>query len=354
MRLTALHVWAVIVWLCAGTFAAAQSLPEYDDVYINDFAGLLRTSDSRAIRGMLEEVFEARGIEMVVVTMETMRTYGHSGEIEPFATRLFNHWGVGNADRNDGVMILVARDDRQMRIEVGSGYGDTQNAAMQRIIDDTMLPAFRRDDYSGGVADGTQEVIRAITGVWPGSFDGNIVSRTWNTIRHTLGGWIWGAYAGIAGFAGMAIKRFLRRRRRKCPNDGTRMTRMAEGQDDARLDDGQIVEERIRSIDYDVWYCDQCEHVTIEGYRAWFSRYGACNACGYRTLESDTVTLRHATTRKGGLKRRTYTCRNCSHSHSEEWTTARKSQSSGSSSSSGSRSSFGGGSSSGGGASGRW
>jgi uncharacterized protein len=126
------------------------------------------------------------------------------------------------------------------------------------------------------------------------------------------------------------------------------MELMREAADDSRLQPGQTIEEQLGSVDYDVWHCAACQHVTIESYRRWFSGYGACRSCNYRTLQGTTTIVSAASTTSTGLKRISYHCHNCG----ANWVETRiipeiSSASSG-------RSSFGGGSSSGGGGSGRW
>ena len=143
----------------------AQTYPDYSEIYVNDFADLLTNEQESNIRADLNELRTETGIEFTVVTIETMGDYGYSGAIEPFATGLFNQWGVGDADRNDGVMMLVSRYDREMRIEVGSGYGRSQGCGDERY--------HRRRDHSlssktmpmPGVSPlGVDSVIRDLTG----------------------------------------------------------------------------------------------------------------------------------------------------------------------------------------------
>ncbi|MDQ2089402.1 hypothetical protein [Marimonas arenosa] len=129
------------------------------------------------------------------------------------------------------------------------------------------------------------------------------------------------------------------------------MLRAGEEADDEHLDGGQRLEEFLQSVDYDVWYCPDCGHMTIKGYRGWFSGYSTCPQCDYRTLETTSTVLKAATKSSSGRKRVDYDCRNCSYTDSEIRTIPKISDSSSSGSS---RSSFGGGSSSGGGASGSW
>ncbi len=341
-----------MVFVCLFHAVQAQQYPDASEIYVNDFADILPANDEDRIRGKLRELREKRGIEFTVVTIHSMQDYGHSGPIEPFATGLFNDWGIGDASRNDGAMMLIARDDRHMRIEVGSGYGTAKDGRMGGIIDAVILPRFKNDDYVGGIDRGVEAVIQELTGNWPGEYDANPFQKSVGAMRRFLdwiGAWIYALLAPIAALGVRAVRRWQRNRPRKCPVDESEMTRLDEQWDDNHLQKGQIAEERLNSVDYDVWACAKCDHVTIEGYRAWFSSYGACRSCGFRTVEGDTTTLSHATTTSTGVKRIDYHCHNCH----DEWSVTRViAKKSSSSSSSGS--SFGGGSSSGGGASGSW
>lgn len=332
--------------------APAQTYPAYSEIFVNDFADLLTDAEEDEIRDDLKELRREKGIEFTVVTIETMGEYGHTGDIEPFATDLFNDWGVGDASRNDGVMMLVSRFDRKMRIEVGSGYGDAKNAPMKEIIDNVVIPNFRQDDYAAGIAAGVDAVIYDLTGSWPGEYGAPFYVKAWNAILRfvsALGDWIYAIAAPLLLIPVQLFRRWKRRHPRTCPNDGLRMFRLDEGWDDDHLQEGQITEEHLKSVDYDVWQCPKCEHVTIEAYKAWFSRYGACRSCKFRTLEGETTTVRAATTTSTGKQRIDYNCHHCHDSYTGWRTIPKKSKSSSSSSSS-----FGGGRSSGGGASGSW
>lgn len=340
-----------LIWLVGG--ASAQTYPTHTELFVNDFAALLPEDVETRIRGHLKEVRDKRGLEFTVVTIQSIQDYGHSGAIEPFATGLFNAWGIGNATRNDGVMMLIAVEDRDMRLEVGSGYGDAMNLEMRIIIDDVMLPEFRRDAYVLGIEKGVEEVIRAVTGEWPGNIDASGGQKALNNIQRfvdQLGLWLLGALVPIAAGGALYYRRWRRNKPRICPVEGAKMIRLDEVWDDNHLQAGQIAEEKLKSVDYDVWHCGACDHVTIEGYKSWFSSYGACRSCGYRTVEGDSTILESATTSSSGSKRVDYFCHHCK----DEWYAIRTIPRKTSSSSSSGSSSFGGGSSSGGGASGSW
>ncbi len=341
-------LFALLFWALP---LSAQNYPDYSEVYVNDFAALLSEKDEEKLRGILKELRAERGIEFAVITINSMSNYDYQGEIEPFATGLFNYWSIGDAARNDGVMMLVSRDDRKMRIEVGSGYGSSKDRVMKDIIEDDTLPYFRRDEYSKGILRGAEAVILNLTGSRPGEYDASPKEKAFNKIKRfidRIGDWIWAIVVPLLYFPINAYRRWRRYRPKICPVDGTEMQLIEEAWDDDHLKEGQIAEERLKSVDYDVWQCDDCSHLTIEAYRAWFTRYGACRSCGYRTLEGDETIEIAATTSSTGLKRIDYTCHHCGDAWSVKRVISKKSKSPSSSGS------FSGGSSSGGGASGSW
>lgn len=337
--------------LTFGAPAAAQNYPSYRDVYGNDFADLLTKDEEESIRHDLIGLFDKSGIEAVVVTVTTMRQFGHSGQIEPFATGLFNDWGVGDAVLNNGVMLLVAKDDRQMRIELGSGYTRATDAKMKRIIDQRMLPEFRNGRYGPGILSGTDDLVQVLLDRVGLAQPVGLFEKVQRDVQNMSGTALLIFVVLGAALLGLAFRlyQFVQRRRpRHCPADATHMDLMAEALDDSKLVQGQTIEERLGSVDYDVWQCSHCQHITIEAYPRWLTRSGACRACHFRTAEGTTTVLREATTSETGLKRVDYHCHNCS----DEWSQTKsipKVSESGST-----RSYFSGGSSSGGGASGRW
>ena len=294
------------------------------------------------------------GVEMTVLTIERMMDFGHPGQIEPFATRLFNTWGIGNATRNDGILVLVSRFDRMMRIELGAGYPSSRDGQMKVIIEDDFLPRFRVDDYQGGIEDGVEAIIWKISGAAPGQMrDVTTIERggstVWGWVRDT-GGLILGVLLVPLAPVFFWVRRHLRNRPRKCRRCKAMMWRAGEEADDEHLDGGQRLEEYLKSVDYDVWHCPKCARIEVIRYASWFAGHGACRQCDYRTMKTDSTVLHQPTKSSTGSKRLDYSCDQCGFKDSEVRTIPKIS----SSSSSSGGSSFGGGSSSGGGASGSW
>ena len=156
---------ALLVALILPAFALAQSWPVYENTYVNDYANIIGEGAEGRITSALKSLREETGIEATVLTIYTRWGFESTGSLESFATGLFNDWGIGNAETNDGILVLVVSEDREMRVELGSGYGTAFNREAQDIIDRIFLPAFKADNYSQGIEDGTGAVIERIARV---------------------------------------------------------------------------------------------------------------------------------------------------------------------------------------------
>jgi len=124
-----------------------------------DNAGIIDAVTEAALTQKLAN-FEIKGSDQIVVaTINSL----DGEEIEPYANRLFNFWQLGQAGKNNGVLLLVAKNDRKMRIEVGYGLeGALTNQHATRIIEDDMVPAFRAGDFSGGISKAVDDMITVI------------------------------------------------------------------------------------------------------------------------------------------------------------------------------------------------
>lgn len=202
------------------TMTLAQDLPAPLTDTVSDFADLLTPDEEAALTAQLQAARDTSGVHVVVATMARIADHGGGSQsIESFGKTLFNHWGIGDATRNDGILILVARDDRAMRIALGAGYDPVYDGLAQRVIDRDMLPAFRRDDYAGGIAAGINAVIRDLVQPFAAKATPQPVSPESN-----LGGIaIFGAAVGSVGLL-MLRRRIgdLITRLRACPQCGAR------------------------------------------------------------------------------------------------------------------------------------
>ncbi len=338
-----------LTFLFLSTLASAQNYPEQDSRFVNDFANILDDQAEQRITEAISELKQSRDVEMKLVTINSIADYGFDGEIEPFATGLFNFWGIGDATRNDGILILIATKDRAMRIELGAGYPKHLDRTAKTIIDEIMIPQFKNGNYVSGIEKGVYEAshlmrLDASKSESDYFYDSNPKAQHPFVIILV---WALGILASIFGI--FRFNKWRRLRPRECPKCKGIMELLPEDREDAHLSAGQQTEERLDSIEYDVWYCYADETVQVCDYQQWFSGYCKCKFCGNKTLGSNSVTIKRATEYDTGTSLVTFNCEHCK----ENWTELHtipmvtKSSSSGSSGSSG-------GSSSGGGASGRW
>ncbi|MEZ5293977.1 MAG: TPM domain-containing protein [Vicinamibacterales bacterium] len=148
----------VLLALLVGVLTApvhAQELPDHVGK-VNDFAGVLDAGQRTALDAQLADLERATSAEVAVVTMRTL-----GGQtVEEYATALFNAWGIGKADRDNGVLILVALQERAMRIEVGYGLeGVLPDGLAGAVIRETFTPPFVAGDYRRGLLEGTARII---------------------------------------------------------------------------------------------------------------------------------------------------------------------------------------------------
>ena len=109
----------------------------------------------------LEALERRRGAQIAVVMLPTTGTL----DIEAFSDKLFQAWKLGRKAVDDGLLLVVAKDDRRMRIEVGYGLeGAVPDVVAGRIIRERMAPAFREGDYAGGIEAAVDELIRLVDG----------------------------------------------------------------------------------------------------------------------------------------------------------------------------------------------
>lgn len=126
-----------------------------------DNAGMIDAATEVLLTQKLAD-FEKKGSDQIVVaTVPSL-----DGEaIEPYANRLFRAWRLGQGGENNGILLLVARDDRKMRIEVGYGLEGTLTDLHSRLsIENDMVPAFRAGDFSGGIEKAVDDIIMVLEG----------------------------------------------------------------------------------------------------------------------------------------------------------------------------------------------
>lgn len=152
---------ALIALLCCWAVAiAAPAFPELTGRVV-DRADLLAAATERALTERLAGHERAGGNQVVVVTLPDLG----GTTIEEYGYQLGRHWGIGRRDEDDGVLLIVAPNERRVRIEVGYGLeGVLTDALAANIIHTVILPAFRRGQFEAGIVAGVDAILAALGG----------------------------------------------------------------------------------------------------------------------------------------------------------------------------------------------
>ncbi|MGL3106629.1 TPM domain-containing protein [Bradyrhizobium sp. BR 1432] len=126
-----------------------------------DQTGTLSGGDIAALSQKLRDFENRKGSQVAVLIVPTTQPE----TIEQFSIRVADAWKIGRRKVDDGAILIVAKNDRHLRIEVGYGLeGALTDVTSRRIIDEVITPKFRAGDFSGGIADGVDRMIRVIDG----------------------------------------------------------------------------------------------------------------------------------------------------------------------------------------------
>ena len=162
----ALRWWPHLLLLLAlltslGT--AAQTLPPRPNPprLVNDLAHLLQPAEAEALENKLVAYNDSTSSQIAIVTVANL----DGDDIADYGQKLYEAWGIGRKGKNNGILILVAQQEHQARIQTGYGLeGAVPDALAKRIISNTLVPAFRQNQYYAGLDKGTDELIALAKG----------------------------------------------------------------------------------------------------------------------------------------------------------------------------------------------
>lgn len=329
---------------------------------VNDPSGLLDPAVKARVESRLTDLRLKTTTEVVVVIPEDI------GDMEPaqWCERLFTRWKIGKEDKDNGVLVMISPGSRKAFIMTGYGMeGVLPDIACRKIIDRAIIPAMKEDDLGAAVENSVGLVAQAVSDPavaeelrsgqaenmrgGADALDSGAILRfigwiaalaflvsavvfvlAWRDARrcktHYTKSIAWrgrmpllfwlsivSAGSGLVFFllAWLSYRRW-RMRSLKCPTCGAKMHRLPEDQDNEQLNAAQDLEERLDTVDWDVWKCDRCGTVERFPYRTDQKRYTECPRCHTLAygLVGDTV-VRPATTRAEGEGVRTYECLYC-------------------------------------------
>ncbi|MBU0878066.1 MAG: TPM domain-containing protein [Candidatus Omnitrophica bacterium] len=145
----ALLVFSILAAV-SGNLYAQEKFPKPSG-YVNDFVGILPPQERVKLENLLSELERKTTAQVSVVSLETTKPL----DIETYAVKLFENWGIGQKGKDNGVLLLVASEDKKVRIEVGYGLeGAIPDALAQQIIAQVIVPLFKQGNFPQGIMKG--------------------------------------------------------------------------------------------------------------------------------------------------------------------------------------------------------
>ncbi|MCC6933282.1 MAG: TPM domain-containing protein [Deltaproteobacteria bacterium] len=143
---------------CLGSALAQQSIPPLG-ARVSDYTKTLSASEKSELEGLISRLDQTKGSQIAVLIVPTTQPEA----IEQYAIRLADTWKIGRKGVDDGVILVVAKNDRKMRIEVGYGLeGALNDATCKRIIDELITPYFKQGKFFEGIKSGVENLIKVI------------------------------------------------------------------------------------------------------------------------------------------------------------------------------------------------
>lgn len=382
-----------------GTYLSPSDVPNPKDTgsaYISDPARILDDTSVSRINNLIAELENNSTAQIAVVLLPSI------GDENPkdYATRLFQLWGIGQADQDNGLLVFSVMDQRRTEFETGYGLEAVlPDIICYRIGMQYLVPYFKEEAYGEGIlaalmqfkiilenpenleeiqsdsapVDKKPLIVLAIYGIINILF--HLFAIIWVISQLSSKQDIYNKYQGIRkiysifflfffplpyGLMMLYLRHQLKRLRnmkRYSKLSGKPMVKLSEDEEDRFLEKGQVTEEELGSVDYDVWIAESDpEDILILRYEKRWSSFQKCPKCGYRTYQLvQTQVIRAATHTRAGKKQLTYTCKNCNYINHVTATIPKKSSGGGGGfSGGGGGGSWGGGSSGGGGAGVSW
>jgi uncharacterized protein len=234
IRRSVLPIFCFLIFCLCGVYCPSAQAKQIalqrpgEREFVRDLAGIIDDATESQIRQMCDQLLTDKATPILVITIESMAKYGGEDlRIETFATLLFDQWQIGVATINQqqwntGILLLVSRDDRQARIELGAGWGRREDELCRQIMDEHIIYHFKQGQFSSGIAAGVNaldkmarklEIPRPPRPWWHYAVViaaiGLSIFTIVSLIRRGASGWAWVFWAAVFALAGTVIYSLL-------------------------------------------------------------------------------------------------------------------------------------------------
>lgn len=164
-----MRMFAFILLVAIPFLGVSQDFPKKSNRLVNDYTGTLSNIDIAKLENKLVQYDNETSVQIAIVIIKSLEGY----EISDYAFQLGEKWEIGSADSDNGALILVSMNDREMWIATGYGLEATVTDALcKRIIENEMKPRFRNADFAGGLGAASDAIILASKGEYAGKGNG--------------------------------------------------------------------------------------------------------------------------------------------------------------------------------------
>ncbi|MDR0864737.1 MAG: TPM domain-containing protein [Candidatus Symbiothrix sp.] len=359
-----LSILFLITFSVSGQTYTVDKVP-YDNLqnkydFVSNPDGIISQQAEQQLNTMLTSVEDSASAEMAIVLLKSI---GYE-DIDDFGTALFTKWGVGKRQKDNGLLFLLVEDQRQMIFRTGYGLeGVLPDVILSRIIRNDISPLMQQGNYDQAIVNGIGEVcnyllnpeavqeilvqeknaqirqqeemvaffkklfkiylaLSVLVFVWfLFSFNTKLKWKTnvdkYNHLNSMRNSVIICAVLFPVLMVFFAIFYFIKLKSLRnetvvCPECEHDMVKQSEADEDAYLTSAQTEEEELKSVDYDVWHCNNCGHNEIFAYDNPQTKYTVCPHCHARTYfyEGERI-VTNATTFSKGQGEKVYQCLNC-------------------------------------------
>jgi uncharacterized protein len=309
----------LILFASVATAERVESIPQ-PERYVIDTTGSIQPEMLAVIERVGIQIGRlSKGDEMVVAIISTTGGKNH----RQFARELFHRWGaIDTGEYNESFGILLALDDNAIEIVVDSSI-EVSQTGLDRIIADRMRGHFEQGKPGLAVLDGARSYFYDffksevfVNDLLQQAGIDEALDDLPKPSQGDRGSELSPVLLCLAGISGciaiyLVVRRVRRYRSRDCPHCRMPMELLSEEDEDVHLSTSEVLEEKLKSANYDVWMCTSCSRTQTVRYGAFFSRYSKCPACGARTSSVSTSVISEPTNAMAGMKEITESCDNC-------------------------------------------
>lgn len=330
--------------------------------FVSDPDGYLSNDAKNRVNQYMRALMDSTSAEAAIVLVESVG----DTDIDSFAQQLFDKWKIGKSDKDNGLLLIFVMDQRKARIHTGYGLeGIIPDITAKNIINNDIIPHMKNGDIDNAIVSASKHIYQICTNpenkdeIWSGQKNDNITDNSSSELKtimimivllsfifsltiffnnisklkgktnyqkaeimgHNL--WVLAITSILSAFLGtiffivsIILSKYFRNKPIKCANCNSNMTKLSEEEDNQYLTPSQDREERLKSVDYDVWLCPKCGETEIFPFKSKTTTYQKCPYCNtYASTHVLDRIIKKPTTTIVGIGVHIYECQYCRNRH---------------------------------------